>query len=74
MNKVSGPTAATDVTAFAKMANARAADGDYKTFGPGHRVKDTDGDYKAAPTPSRSGAASTAAPTLAALTSLSKGG
>ena len=30
-------------------AQARAADGDYKTKGLGHEVRDADGDYKATP-------------------------
>lgn len=51
----------------------RAADGDYKTKGVGHEVKDADGDYK--PTSSSaSAAATTAGSTLSALTSLQRGG
>lgn len=56
-------------------ANVRAADGDYKTKGAGHEVKDADGDYKptqvAAPT---SAAASSSSGVQSALTTLTKGG
>jgi hypothetical protein len=52
---------------------ARAADGDYKSKGVGHEVKDSDGDYK--PTNSTASAASTtASSTLSALTSMKLGG
>ncbi|MFI5012762.1 MAG: hypothetical protein ACHQAY_10470 [Hyphomicrobiales bacterium] len=50
--------------------NARAADGDYKTKGPGRSsVKDADGDYKASSAPAKSSPA-----VQAALTGLKLGG
>ena len=59
--------------ALAAAKVARAADGDYKTKGVGHEVKDSDGDYK--PTNSSASAASTtASSTLSALTSMKLGG
>jgi hypothetical protein len=62
----------------AATANARAADGDYKTKGSGHTVKDSDGDYK--PTsktttaPPTSPAATSSNAVQAALANLTKGG
>ena len=58
-------------------STAQAVDGDYKTKGVGHEVKDADGDYK--PTKASSGAPTSSAATSssavqAALTSLTKGG
>ncbi len=52
----------------AVSVKATAADGDFKTKGAGHEVKDADGDYR--PT----AASSTAATTLSAVTLLVKGG
>lgn len=61
------------VPASAPAKVARAADGDFKTKGVGHEVKDADGDYK--PTNATgSAAASTASSTLSAVTSMKLGG
>ena len=63
----------TPLATSASAKVARAADGDYKTKGIGHEVKDADGDYK--PTnPTGSAAATTASSTLSALTSMKLGG
>lgn len=70
----------------AAQAGARAADGDFKTKGVGHEVRDADGDYKqtkAAPgvqsapgvqAASTSGAAASTGRVLAALLDLRTGG
>ena len=60
-------------TAPALAKGARAADGDYKAKGLGHEVKDADGDYKPM-NAATSAAASTASPTLLAVTSMQRGG
>lgn len=63
------------------VLTARAADGDYKTRGVGHEIKDADGDYKqtSAPPALQAGSTSVAASrssngVLAALVDLTKGG
>ncbi len=66
--------APTTLQSATKAAAARAADGDFKAPGPGHTVKDADGDYKPTPKASAGTPASTAGATLAALSSLTKGG
>lgn len=56
-------------------STARAADGDYKTKGLGHEVKDSDGDYKPQKaTPPTSAAATSSTSVQAALLNLVKGG
>ena len=54
-------------------APTRAADGDFKTPGQGHAVKDSDGDYKPSGAPASAAATSSSA-VLAAVTGLKKGG
>ena len=74
MDGVSSATATTGIAATLKAAATRAADGDYKASGPGHRVKDADGDYKPTPQVSASGGASPSGATMNAITQLTKGG
>ena len=62
-----------------QASTARAADGDYKTKGIGHEVKDSDGDYKptkptAANPPASSAAAASSPRVQVALSALQKGG
>ena len=57
----------------AAAATTRAADGDYKTKGAGHEVKDSDGDYKPVAT-STPTSTPIAGGTLSALSMLKKGG
>jgi hypothetical protein len=65
------PNTATSSAPLAAAAKvARAADGDFKTKGVGHEVKDADGDYK----PTNSAASKSASATLSALTSMRLGG
>ena len=72
--QVSLNTASTVATTQAS-ATARAADGDYKTRGVGHEVRDSDGDYKATPVAApTSAAASSSSAVQSALTQLTKGG
>lgn len=74
MTSVASHSPIANMQATIKAANSRAMDGDYKTAGVGHAVKDSDGDYKATPTAGTGAAARTASSTLAAVMSLSKGG
>lgn len=74
MTTVSTTNSAVSLQATLQASTARAADGDYKTKGAGHTVKDSDGDYKPnAPAPSSGPAATTSSTTLAALTMLKAG-
>lgn len=72
LNATSTPNSS--LLANQKAATARAADGDYKSPGAGHRIKDADGDYKPAPGPMASAPASVASTTQSALASLKLGG
>ena len=69
---VGGPTSAAGAqSAHVIASNQRAADGDYKTRGPGRAsVKDTDGDYKALSTAQNTSSGAV----QAAVTSLKMGG
>lgn len=74
MTSVSTTSSTTSLQAALKASTARAPDGDYKTKGNGHMVKDSDGDYKAnTPAASSGPAGRTASATLAALTMLKAG-
>ncbi len=64
--------AATALQTVMAAAAARAADGDYKTKGVGHEVKDADGDYKSTAAPS-SATSTTSSAALAVLSALKRG-
>lgn len=57
----------------AAAPNARAVDGDYKTKGVGHEIKDADGDYKPQQVKAASSATASSA-VLYVLSNLKKGG
>ena len=72
VSAVSPPQAS---AASTQQASVRAADGDYKTKGIGHEVKDADGDYKPTkPTVSSAPASAPSASLQTALLGLTKGG
>lgn len=74
MTSVSTTNSTTSLQTALKASTARAPDGDYKTKGSGHMVKDSDGDYKASTAVASSGSAGKiASATLAALTMLKAG-
>jgi hypothetical protein len=71
---VSSLTASTPVAAaVVPQTQGRNASGDFNKPGPGHMVKDADGDYKPGGAPTSPAATSSRA-VLAAMASLTKGG
>ena len=73
VSALSSSSAVSAATLPRAAAPARAADGDFKTPGQGHAVKDSDGDYKPGSAPA-SAAATSSSTVLAAVTALKKGG